>query len=257
MAGPVVLLRAGSFLANKSSSMKAMKYIGWILVLISAFDLQAQTVDKVKLSSDEFQAKLQQIPEGQVVDVRTPEEFQKNHIKGALNINFNSNDFTSQVATLDKSKPVMVYCLSGGRSARAADYMRKNGFKKVYELEGGMMQWTALNKPYESAAPPSPGMSLDQFDKNLKTDKLVLVDFYAKWCAPCKKMEPWLQELSKQYTGKITLLKIDADENSILVNNLKVDALPTLILYKNGKQVWSKTGLTEKAEIEKNIKAQH
>lgn len=235
--------------------MHALRKIGFAILTAIVLLPSAYGQDKEKLSIDEFEVKLQQTPESQLVDVRTPEEFKKNHVKGALNININSDEFEKQIAALDKTKPVMVYCLSGGRSAKAAEYMRKQGFKEVYEMEGGMMQWTARSKPFEAGEKSLPGMSVADFEKNIKTEKIVLVDFYAKWCAPCKKMAPWLEELVTQYPDQVTLLKINADENTVLVKKMKVDTLPTILLYKNGKKVWSKTGLAEKSELEKNIKA--
>ncbi|WP_333820256.1 thioredoxin [Ohtaekwangia sp.] len=233
--------------------MYRVRMIGFMAMLMVASAAMGQ--QKTQLSTDEFLAKLQQAKDGQVVDVRTPEEFRKNHLNGAFNMNINSKEFESMVSALDKNKPVLVYCLSGGRSAKAAQYMRSHGFREVYEMTGGMMQWTAEHKPYEEGAASTPGMSLDEFNSKVNTDKVVLVDFYAKWCAPCKKMAPWLEELSTRYADKVTLVKINADENSILTGNMKVQVLPTLLLYKNGKQVWSKTGLTEKSELEKTIQS--
>lgn len=234
--------------------MYALRKIGFAGLTLIGLLSAACAQNKEKLSVNEFEVKLQQTPGAQVVDVRTPEEFKKNHVKGALNVNINSEEFEKQVAALDKAKPVMVYCLSGGRSAKAAAYMREQGFREVYEMDGGMMQWTAHNKPFEAGEKSLPGMSEADFKKNVDTDKIVIVDFYAKWCAPCKKMAPWLEELVTQYPDQVTLLKINVDENSVLVKKMNVDVLPTLQLYKKGKKVWSKTGLTEKSEIEKNIK---
>ncbi|MFD0999772.1 thioredoxin [Ohtaekwangia kribbensis] len=234
--------------------MHVLQKIGLTILAMTILLSAVHAQDKQQLSVDEFETKLNQTPESQLVDVRTPEEFRKNHIKGAFNININSDEFEKQVAALDKTKPILVYCLSGGRSAKAAAYMRKQGFSKVYEMDGGMMQWTAQNKPFEASEKSLPGMSEADFGKNVDTDKIVLVDFYAKWCAPCKKMAPWLEELVTQYPDQVTLLKINVDENSVLVKKMKVDALPTLQLYKKGKKVWSKTGLAEKKELEEKIK---
>lgn len=235
--------------------MHALQKIGLLILAMTILLSAVHAQDKEQLSVNEFEAKLKQSPESQLVDVRTPEEFRKNHIKGAFNININSDEFEKQVAALDKTKPVMVYCLSGGRSAKAAAYMRKQGFSKVYEMDGGMMRWTALNKPFEASEKALPGMSEADFEKNIDTDKIVLVDFYAKWCAPCKKMAPWLEQLVTQYPDRVTLLKINVDENTVLVKKMNVDVLPTLQLYKKGKKVWSKTGLTEKGELEEKIRA--
>lgn len=209
-------------------------------------DLNAEQVDP-----DSFE-KLTQNPDVQLVDVRTPEEYKKNHIKNALNIDINGENYHNHIALLDKTKPLLVYCISGGRSARAASMMRKEGFVKVFELKGGIIQWSAKNKPVEILDDKT-GMSEEAFREKLDTEKLVLVDFYAKWCAPCKKMEPDLDALAEKFKGKVELLKINADENSFLIKNLEVEALPTVMLYKNGLKKWSHTGLIGKDELELQI----
>lgn len=77
----------------------------------------------------------------QLVDVRTPEEYAEGHIPGAININVFDNDFIDEaLKSLDKSKPVAVYCKSGRRSADAATKLSKNGFK-VTNLKGGYLAW--------------------------------------------------------------------------------------------------------------------
>lgn len=78
----------------------------------------------------------------QLVDVRTPEEFEAGHIESALNYNINGADFASQVEGLDKSKPVLLYCKMGGRSARAAKQLKEMGFMTLYDLEGGYTAWS-------------------------------------------------------------------------------------------------------------------
>ena len=77
----------------------------------------------------------------QLVDVRTPEEFEVSHLKDAQNICVTSPDFREKVAGLDKQKPVHVYCKKGGRSADAAKILKDMGFTKVYDLQGGMTSW--------------------------------------------------------------------------------------------------------------------
>lgn len=80
-----------------------------------------------------------------LVDVRTPEEFKEGHIEGAININFNDATFLEKISKLDKSKPVYVYCRSGKRSSAASAEMSKAGFKNLYDLEGGILNWEKNN----------------------------------------------------------------------------------------------------------------
>jgi thioredoxin 1 len=108
-----------------------------------------EKADPEKLNINEFQAQLEATPNAQLVDVRTPEEYKEGHLKGAVNMNYQGNQFVDEVATLDKSKPVFVYCHSGGRSKEACRFMSNQGFKKIYDMEDGMSAWLHYNKPVE------------------------------------------------------------------------------------------------------------
>jgi thioredoxin 1 len=205
------------------------------------------------LDAKAFQSKIAETPAAQVIDVRTPEEFSNGHIVNAQNMNWNG-DFDKQIINLDKSKPVFVYCLSGGRSASAASKMRSSGFKTVYELNGGMMKWRAASLPEISGKESvKTGMSKQQFDTLLEGDKLVLIDFYAEWCIPCRKMAPYLDEIKNDMASKVLVIRIDADENQALAKELKVEALPVLMLFKNKSLIWSNIGFIEKSEVLKHL----
>jgi len=77
----------------------------------------------------------------QLVDVRTKEEFLERHLKGAQNICVTDDNFNEKVKTLDKNKPVYVYCRSGVRSANAAKKLKEMGFTKIYDMRGGILLW--------------------------------------------------------------------------------------------------------------------
>lgn len=76
-----------------------------------------------------------------LIDVRTPEEFASGHIENSVNIDIKSDDFFSQIDKLDRNQEVYVYCKIGGRSGHAAKKMEEMGFKKIYDLDGGIRQW--------------------------------------------------------------------------------------------------------------------
>lgn len=78
---------------------------------------------------------------GTILDVRTANEVKKGFIKGSVNIDFFGDDFATRIAKLDKTKPIFVYCAVGGRSAEAAELLAKQGFKLVYDLDGGFSRW--------------------------------------------------------------------------------------------------------------------
>jgi thioredoxin len=215
---------------------------------------QTNSTTKTNLSAIEFAEKLKEMSTATIIDVRTIDEFSKGHLANALNYDWNENEFDKQIAPLDKSKPVFIYCLSGGRSSSAASKMRSEGFKTVYELDGGIMKWRGANLPETTGnTVMSNGMSREEFDALLNSDKLVLIDFYAEWCAPCKKMKPYLDEISKDMADKVVIIRINADDNQALCKELKIDELPVLQLYKNKVLTWTNTGFMNKADIVKKL----
>jgi len=209
------------------------------------------------LSAVDFNKKMESLPEGNIVDVRTPQEFSEGHIKNAINIDWNGSAFDAQISKVDKTKPVFVYCLGGGRSASAASRMREMGFKEVYELDGGMMAWRSSGlfetKDASVAAKPE-GMTKAEFDKLIVSDKVIIVDFYAEWCPPCKKMRPHLDEISKEMSNEVIVIKIDVDKNPTLAKEMKVEGLPTLQFYKTGKLSTIKLGYLTKEELIEQVK---
>lgn len=112
--------------------------------ILLAFLSQAQT----KLDADAFEKKIKE-KNVQLVDVRTPAEVSSGKIKGAAVMNFNDANFKTQIAKLDKNKPIALYCAAGGRSGKAATLLTQMGFKQVYDLAGGMSAWAAKRKPTE------------------------------------------------------------------------------------------------------------
>jgi rhodanese-related sulfurtransferase len=86
-------------------------------------------------------------PDFVILDVRTPEEFADGHIENAENIDFYASDFQSQLKGLDRSKTYVVYCRSGRRSEGARDMMKDLGFSEVYNVLGGIVDWTDQGLP--------------------------------------------------------------------------------------------------------------
>jgi thioredoxin len=146
-----------------------------------------------------------------------------------------------------------VYCLAGGRSAAAADQMRKAGYKKVYELSGGTNAWRAANKPLEGASTEKQ-MTIEELNATIKGSKTILVDFGASWCPPCIQMEPVLKKISEKNKGKFTLVKVDGGRDQDILQAYKVTALPVFIIFKDGKQVWRKDGIAAEKEITEQLK---
>ena len=102
--------------------------------------------DSVNLNVSEFSAKSQQA--GVIsLDVRTPGEFAEGHLVYAININVESGNFEAEIESLDKNAIYAVYCRSGRRSAVAVDLMKKAGFTNLYNLDGGVIDWSASGLP--------------------------------------------------------------------------------------------------------------
>ncbi len=112
-----------------------------LLLLTLVYSCQGQTTSKEYLLNATQFEKQQTVEEGLLLDVRTASEFEEGHIAGAQNIDFLQDSFKSNTDQLDKDKPVYVYCKSGGRSAKAVEVLREQGFTKIYELDGGYTAW--------------------------------------------------------------------------------------------------------------------
>jgi len=126
--------------------------IFWLTVGCSQQSDEAKQHEKgiVQLEAAAFKSMFSEKP-GTVLDVRTNQEVSTGMIESAQHINVLDADFETKVKDLDKTKPVYVYCKSGGRSNRAAKQMQALGFEQIYDLQGGMTAWKAAG--YQTVTP--------------------------------------------------------------------------------------------------------
>lgn len=89
----------------------------------------------------------------------------------------------------------------------------------------------------------------DSFNAIIDSHPLVLVDFFAEWCGPCQAMSPILKEVKQKMGDGLRIIKINVDKNQSLASKYQVKGVPTLLLFKNGKQVWRQSGLVQKEVI--------
>jgi rhodanese-related sulfurtransferase len=206
------------------------------------------------LAPVEFEKQLSQ-KDIQLLDVRTAGEYSSGHIKQSLQADWNDqSQFLERVKFVDKEKPVYVYCLSGGRSAAAAKWMRDNGYHTVYELKGGISAWKAASLPVEGIT-EAKQISKQEFLSQVSSKGLVLADFGAEWCPPCKKMQPVLEELKKEMGSRFSLLQVDAGQQTALMKDLNIEGIPEFLLFKDGREVWRKNGVVGIDELKKVISA--
>jgi thioredoxin len=232
-----------------------MKSIAFILFTFLSFAIAScngQSSKNIKIIDPvAFKNEITATPNAQILDVRTPEEFASEHIPNAQNVNWLSTDFISKTAKYVKTQPVFVYCKIGGRSHKAAEKLAELGFTQIIELEGGILKWEAagLSKPSENWI----GITQKEYDELLKSDKKVLIDFYAEWCAPCKKMTPYLLKMQKELADKVVIIRLDADQNKSLLSEMKISELPTLLIYDNKQLKWQHSGYISETDLKKQL----
>ncbi len=236
-----------------AAKIQKMKIQNIVLLIIGLLFIscQGQKSDGVtNLPVKAFAEKLKSTPEAQLLDVRTPGEYGADNIPNATNIDWNGEDFSKKVLVLDKSKPVLVYCKSGGRSAQAAAALHEMGFTEIYNMEGGMLKWNAAGL---GAAESASGMSVAEFNKLIQSDKKVLINFSAVWCAPCKKMRPYLVKMQEEMKDSVAVIRLDAEEQKIVMKALQIEEIPALLLYENGEVTWKHTGFISESDLKKQL----
>ncbi len=194
---------------------------------------------------------------GVILDVRTNGEIATGALKDASTIDYYDVDFKNKISKIQKDKTVYVYCKSGGRSSRAAKLLIEAGQNEVINLKGGIMAWKRAGLPLSNIKIKKDDnikkISINQFDNILSSNSLVLIDFHTLWCVPCRKLSPIIDELEKEYKGKIEILRVDIDISKDLANYYSINSVPTLLMFDRKKQIWRNTGLITKKELEQKI----
>lgn len=114
------------------------------MMLLSACKNTTTGAGAILLKAPAYHDKLEATPDARLIDVRTPEEFREGHLPASININWEGDAFKEEVTIFDKSQPIFVYCEAGGRGTAAAKYLSEQGFKEVYNLDGGFAEWQTV-----------------------------------------------------------------------------------------------------------------
>jgi len=91
------------------------------------------------------------------------------------------------------------------------------------------------------------------FDSIINDPRPVIVDFHALWCSPCKMQSPILKEVAAELGDSVRIIKIDVDANNQIASRYNVQSVPTIIVFKNGKQVWRQSGVVSKSQLKSII----
>ncbi|MDE5843633.1 MAG: thioredoxin [Muribaculaceae bacterium] len=94
---------------------------------------------------------------------------------------------------------------------------------------------------------------MNKFEEIVNADVPVLVDFFAEWCGPCKMMHPILEDVHAKLGDSVKIIKIDIDKNEALANSLKIQSVPTLMIFKNGELKWRASGVHSAHDLEAKI----
>ncbi|MDP2237920.1 MAG: thioredoxin domain-containing protein [Bacteroidales bacterium] len=220
-----------------------------LIIMLSSF---MQKTDIKQVNAIGFKNILRSKP-GILLDVRTLREFKNGHISEAGQLNYYALDFRQKLLMLPKNEPIYLYCNTGYRSERAAKILIDNGYAEVYNMEKGILEWNLYNLPVKIAPDANPDtdnkLEMTEYLHLIQQDAMVFIDFYAPWCAPCRKMMPMIDSLEVEYHEKIKIVKVNVDASKSLAKELKITGVPYLVLMKKGKILFSQNGLIERKDL--------
>lgn len=225
-----------------------------LIVTLIAFHSCAQPAANSQLDAASFAALKDKLEDEWIIDVRTKPEFDNGHIASAINMDYYADDFQKQLATLPKDKPLLIYCLSGSRSNAAIDKLKSMGYTDIYHLSGGIQSWKQANLPVEGEKIRPDTFTDSDYQKLIKANRLLMIDYYAPWCLPCRKMKPYIESLAKEFEGRVKVVKINSDEAKQLSAKHNITSIPVITFIADGKEITRLTGLQSEEVLRQELK---
>jgi rhodanese-related sulfurtransferase/glutaredoxin len=231
--------------------------IRWMLMLVIPFLFVHACVHPQgrQFNAHDFAHAIDRFTDEWIIDVRTKREFESGHLANAINIDFYAGDFNSQLASLPKDRPLMLYCHSGSRSAAAMDRLVLWGYDQVYHLQGGIQSWIQAGLPLEKEKQLADKYTAEDFHRVVSAHRFLMVYFHAPWCLPCRKMKPSIEKLQAAFAPQVHVEHIHADEAKMLARQKEINQLPVLIFIADGKEKSRLYGFQSEEDIRKQLQA--
>lgn len=229
-----------------------------LLTLLLMTACMGGPADKVQaVAVDDLEQAMRPYANLQVVDLRSPEDYLESHLPGAINIDRNSPTFEKELAGLNPGRPVYFYCANGMTSAEVIKNLPKSSYVKIYDVTGGFAAWSGAGKKLsrvDRVSRPEP-VTRSEYDALVKKNDYILLQFSPSSVDPevLKKLDSMMESIVKKKSGEIAFRKYNYRDQVSLARDLKVNNLPTLILYRQGTEVWRYEGMPDKTEVESNL----
>ncbi len=218
------------------------------------FQSCAQQPTASQLDAKQFAAMMEKTTDEWIIDVRTKKEFESGRIASAVNMDYYADDFQKQLASLPKDKPLLVYCLSGSRSNSAVERLHSMGYTNVYHLAGGIQSWKMASLPIEGESNKPDAFTENDYQQLISANRLLMIDYYAPWCLPCRKMKPFIEKLAKEFEGRVKVVQINTDEAKQLSAKLNINSIPVITFIADGKELTRLTGLQSEETLREELK---
>jgi len=232
-----------------ASMLKPLSFLAFFLVFTSC----KNNLGNGKLAVQAFN-EVASNNNAQIIDLRPKAAFDSGHIANAASFAPNSQELEAYIDLLYKDIPVCIIGANEEDNAKLIGLLKSKGFKSINELDGGMLSWQNANLPISKTEPKKiyPNDTI-AFDDAILGEKLVMVDFNATWCKPCKMMQPSIDKVHDTRSSEVIVYSIDVDQFPQYNEKYQIQSIPLVLLFKNGKILHRSEGLLEESKINELI----